>query len=40
MVHYTYDNNSGLVLGYDPLEPEDTRVALEYYPATDAVEAN
>lgn len=40
MRHYTYDDNSGLVLGYDPLEPEETREALEQYPATDEDEAN
>lgn len=37
MMNYTYDDSSGLVLGYDPLEPE---VALEQYPATDLGDAN
>lgn len=40
MRHYMYDDNSGTVIGYDPLEPEETREALEQYPATDAEEAN
>lgn len=43
MRHYIYDDNSGLVLGYDPLEPENFngyRPVLEQYPATDAEEAN